>query len=339
MTFYAGSGRTAAGLRGESRVSLKDSDPREFDRRMASLDGVVDADQLKEKLWSRDRDLARNAESELTAIYLLRTWNPRAAVEYEPRIRVGARNRQPDFRTRSHTDDWTYVEVTQLGESIHSARHQSLISRISGRLRALESTFVAEVLLWREPVSHEEEAELVRQASEFCSSAKPGSQDELWDLATLTMKSGDPSTVIVSDSPDDRRPRMAVAGAVLGPNAPNRQVVVRIPSADERAAQVLKAEAKQLPEDGSGLVVVNTNRQPSAFTSWPDLLRDRFASKQHTRVGGLLMFMSFLGNATEGWLHSVKLVLNPHARPLPDWIPQAVENSRAENQRRTGRAD
>jgi hypothetical protein len=50
---------------------------------------------------------------------------------------------------------------------------------------------------------------------------------------------------------------------------------VRIPSIDERAAQVLKAEAKQLPEDGSGLVMENTNRQPSAFTSWPDLLRDR----------------------------------------------------------------
>ena len=59
MTFYAGSGRTAAGLRGESRVSLKDSDPREFDRRMASLDGVVDADQLKE---SSGRETATSRE-------------------------------------------------------------------------------------------------------------------------------------------------------------------------------------------------------------------------------------------------------------------------------------
>ena len=72
---------------------------------------------------------------------------------------------------------------------------------------------------------------------------------------------------------------MAVAGMVVGPDAPNRQVVVRIPSSDERAAAVLKAEAKQLPEDGPGLVMVNTNRQPSAFTSWPDLVRGRFASK------------------------------------------------------------
>ena len=320
------------------KAMLRETDENELRRRIASLDGVKDADRLIEKLWSSDNADARTAETELTAIYLLRTWNPRAEAEYEPGIRVGRRNRRPDFRTRSRTDIWTYVEVTRLDESMDSARHQSLISRIAAQLRAIQSTFVAEVLLWREPESPEEESELIRDAGEFCSSAKAGSRD-VGDLATLIMKSGDPRAVIVSAYPDDRRPRMAVAGMVVGPDAPNRQVVVRIPSADERAAPVLKAEAKQLPEDGSGLVMVNTNRQPSAFTSWPDLVRDRFASKQHRRVGGLLMFMSFAGDA-EGWKHSVKLISNPYARSPPaDWIMQAIENIRAENQRRTGRPD
>ena len=63
---------------------------------------------------------------------------------------------------------------------------------------------------------------------------------------------------------------------------------------------------------------------------------------QHTRVGGVLLFMTATTVTALGmnWIPYLKLILNPHAaNPLPAWITTFVEETRAETQRLTGQPD
>jgi hypothetical protein len=64
---------------------------------------------------------------------------------------------------------------------------------------------------------------------------------------------------------------MSIAKSVVGPGQPNRQILVRAPFADLRAETVLTADAKQLPRQEPGLVMVDVAAQPTAFESWADL--------------------------------------------------------------------
>jgi hypothetical protein len=109
--------------------------------------------------------------------------------------------------------------------------------------------------------------------------------------------------------------------------------MVRAPFADQRAEGVLKHEAKQLPQDESGLVMVDVMRQQTAFESWAKLIPLRFTSAQHTRVSGVLLFAIPTTITQRGmmWLPYLKLIPNALARrPLPAWITEVVEETRAE---------
>jgi len=197
-----------------------------------------------------------------------------------------------------------------------------------------------EIVFWRDPVEGEED-ELVRQACYACQTADGGRRD-IGGLASLMVKSGDPSVVVPSILPEDDGTRMSFAQTIMGPGQPNRQIVVRAPFADQRAEVILTAEARQLPTGESGLVMVDVTQQPTALESWADLVPRRFTPAQHTRVGGVLLFMTATTLTTLGvtWLPFLKLIPNPHAsKPLAAWITDVVEETRAESRRLTGRPD
>jgi hypothetical protein len=197
-----------------------------------------------------------------------------------------------------------------------------------------------EVVLWREPTEGEEDT-LVREACKACSLAESNRQD-VADLASILVKPGDAAVVVPSILPEDDGTRMTLSQSIVGPGEPNRQIVVRLPYADERAEDVLTAKARQLPKDASGLVMVDAGREPTAFDSWAKQVPRRFSPSQHTRVGGVLLFMTAITCTAQGvrFLPYLKLIPNPHARiPLPAWISDVVEETRAETRRLTGRPD
>src|SRR5271165_1686554 len=68
-------------------------------------------------LLSKVRNMRADARAELIAIYLLRLYSPNVSVDIEPEVKVGDRNRKPDFRVRRGKEPWTYVEVTNPHES------------------------------------------------------------------------------------------------------------------------------------------------------------------------------------------------------------------------------
>jgi hypothetical protein len=287
--------------------------------------------------------LARNepgAESELAAIHLLRSKPSSTELEIAPEIRVGRRNRRPDFRIRRIENDWTYVEVTQLNRSEASERAQSVLDRIVSDIATINSSFLLEIVFWRDPIE-DEEAALVRQAHEACQAAD-GERRDVGDLASILVKSGDANVLVPTFFPDDRQPKVALSRSLIGPGGHPRQVMARLPFTDQRAEAILTAEARQLPKDQSGLVIVDATAQPTAFESWSKLIPPRFTRKLHTRVAGLLLFGQAIMGTVSGlaWITTVRLMQNEYAaKPLAQWIIDVVEETRSETARLTGRPD
>jgi hypothetical protein len=84
--------------------------------------------------------------------------------------------------------------------------------------------------------------------------------------------------------------------------------------------------------------MVDVTGQPTALTSWPELVLRRFTPRQHTRVGAVLLFsLPLIGNE---FVPTVNLVRNPHsAVAVPAWIDTTVESFREEHRHRFGRTD
>lgn len=307
-----------------------------FGKRMQLVVGAPGADSLVSRLLAGDAA----ADAELTAIYLLRSSQPYAELQIGPPIVVGERNRQPDFRIRCGADAWTYVEVTQLRDSRASERVLRLLDSVSARVISIPRPFILEIVFIREPTEDECDR-LVQEAYRLCDAAA-GERRDVADVAVLLVKDGAANAVIPSILPDDARPRMTMSRSVVGPDAINRQIVVRVPFADERAEDILAVEARQLPKDESGVVMVDATRQRTAFSSWPIRIPERFTPVQHTRVAGVILFAFATMLTSEGlaWVPSVALLSNPHAKkPLAGWIVESIERARADARRLTGTSD
>ena len=297
-----------------------------FGRRAQSLIGVTGTRDSIRKILRGDR----SASEELTAIHLLRDGHRDTELELSPPTFVGDRTKQPDFRIRKKGDPWVYVEVTQLNRSVASARVTDLLQRLGEGVMDIDRPFILEVVLDREPAESEIDA-LVYEARLECE-REAGTTRELAGLGRLLVKTGDVSVVVPSVE-SDTVPRMTLARSLLGPVAPNRQAIIRVPFRDERAEDVLANEAKQLPKNECGLVMVNVNLQPTAFEHWSKRIPERFASGNHTRVAGVLLFMHATQASTRGlvWFPHVRFMPNPHARvPIAPWVTAEFERIRAD---------
>jgi hypothetical protein len=300
-----------------------------FGKRMASIIGATGCDDLVQRLITNDSA----ASEEATAIHLLRSTQINTELEIAPTINVGNRNRQPDFCLRKLGERWIYVEVTMLNSSAASCKIERLLERVAERVIAVDQTFLLEIVFNRDPSASEEE-EVLAKAEAACIASDRHRKD-VRDVASILVKSGDPSLVVPSVIPDDNRPRTSISRSLGG----HRQIVARIPFRDERAEDILKTKARQLPSNECGILMVNVNRQPSAFESWTDQIPKRFTTRQHTRIAAVILFMHSTIPTETGlaWIPFVKLISNPHATaPLPSWITETVDRIRADTRRLIG---
>jgi hypothetical protein len=305
-----------------------------FGIRMASIAGAPGADELIAKVLAGDP----SAGEEATAIHLLRCRHLDTELEIGQPVAGGERLRRPDFQIRQPGDDWVYTEVTKLNRSMDSSRVGLMLQLLAQSAMAVDGQFILEIILDREPT--DQEIPLILQAArEACGG---GDSDRVVsDFARLLVKAGSPSVVIPTVD-GTTTPRMALAQSVVGPNGEGNQVIVRVPFADQRAEDVLRSEAQQLPKGKCGLVMVNVNSQPTAFESWSTRIPERFNGGAHTRVAGVVLFMHATQPTDHGWawLPYLKLIQNPHAAvPLPSWIVEEIEATRAATKSRTGRPD
>lgn len=187
-----------------------------FGTRMRAIVGVPGAASLRDRLVAGDAA----AESELTAIHLLRSRHPDTEGEIAPAVTVGNRVRRPDFMIRQRNGVWAYVEVTQLARSGPSSRLHRLLERVAARLIAVPRPFLLEIVFWREPTEAEEDEVFVHAAA--AAESADGRPRDIGGCATILVKAGEPATVVPSVLPGDTRPRMVLSSSIVGPGQPNR---------------------------------------------------------------------------------------------------------------------
>jgi hypothetical protein len=277
----------------------------------------------------------------LTAVYLLRGRRPSLALELGPEAIVGGAPRRPDIRLRKTPEEpWIFVEVTQPDVSENQERIRALLARFANLVRPVKKSFALEVFLRREPTEVEAEA-LAKRVPEFCL-LEGAVTDELPDgLGFLFLNRTRPGLVTLEDpSGEEKRPRLGMAIAVTGPNEPHRHIAVRIAFSDERADRFLRTEARQLPTDAPGVVMVQMSGAPGGFKTWEPLLLRRFQPDVHTRVSAVCLFGGGLLGTPDGekWLPETKLLVNQYARfAVPQWLADDLTEAGAEHEKLLGR--
>jgi hypothetical protein len=291
-------------------------------RRLAVLDGIPNTDQLLKKLRSGDH----SASAELTALYLIRSGRPDIGVELEPELAVGGRIKKPDFCVRLPGNGHALVEVTQPNLSEEQRQAQTIITEIAGVIQNIDRPFALEVFLRRVP-NEAETAAIKARLPTFCS-YDGFHREDLGELGFLLLNHDRPGHIVLHDHDgEENRPRIGEARVIGRPDEPHRHVAVRLAFSDERAQQFLESEAKQLPKDAPGLIMVHMGNAPGAFRTWEPIIRRRFQPSLHTRVSAICLCDSGLEPTQDGeaWIPRSKLIVNPNAKhPLPDWINQQL---------------
>jgi len=246
-------------------------------------------------------------------------------IELAPELQVGVATKKPDFRVRRAGERWTYVEVTRPDTSIAARAAEALLHRFLDICTAVRRPFSMELFLRREPTL-EEEASLHATAQSLAESDR----FETIDAPGLALVVKEPFTgpvITPRNHPgeDNACPRFGAASGVLGGDGsePQRMIAVRMPFSDERADDILKAEAKQLSKDEPGLIMIDMSGTRGGMANWVPLLRRRLQPTIHTRVSGICLFASGteLISTGVGLLFTYRTIDNPHAvHPLPRWI-------------------
>jgi hypothetical protein len=285
---------------------------------LRALNGAPNSHGLLEKLRNNQPD----AWAELCAIYLLCSDSPEVSKEIEPEVVVGQRNRVPDIRARSGESPWTYVEVTMA--SRNSAAQREILNSLE-RLTCLvdnsTGSFALEIFLKREP-NDEELGYVEQQVREGCQSTEAYEVELPSGLGALYWNHYAPGIAVIDDHGEPYRPGLGVMRTAVI-DGQHRHIIVRWPFTDMRAEAMLTAEARQLPTDAPGLVMIQTSGAVGAMKAWRSLIERRLQPTMHTRVSAVCLFTSAIQPSESGeqWRPECKVIINPHARnPLPGWI-------------------
>ncbi|MGB8065889.1 MAG: hypothetical protein WCF26_28660 [Candidatus Sulfotelmatobacter sp.] len=292
--------------------------------RLAYLEEIDQTEELIKHIRRRDQ----NADAELTAIYLIRSSRTSAQFQLYPEVGI----RKADFRVRDGDEPWTTVEVTQPTTSLEQQRVQNTLRRFTDALSKMDCQFTLEVLFRREP-TEEEISVLCDRLPEFCNLEGQKQADLAGELGFLFLNQLPLGQLLNRKIPQlADSPMIGLAMFVGGGQGggPHHQVSVRIPFTDERAEEILRAEARQLPDQGVGLIMVDVAHASGSFQAWESLIRRRFQPTMHTRVSGICLFEGGMVPTERGygWLLRTMLITNPHAqRQLPSWIQEAVASA------------
>jgi hypothetical protein len=214
----------------------------------------------------------------------------------------------------------TAAETSAVGKEVKDAL--SRFTRVVDEASA--QTFAVEFFLRRLPTIAEQE-ELIERGLEAC--AREGQFDEeLPDgLGRVRLNLTRPGLFTVElPEGEERVPRMSAMHRELGPGV-DRQVVVRIAFTDDRAEEFLRAEARQLPNEAPGLVMIFPTG--TGWDAWEATLRGRFRPNQHTRISAVCLVGSGLSDEGRGeeWLAHTRLIVNEHAAiELPVWVREKL---------------
>jgi len=277
---------------------------------LASVENAPGADAVLAKLRAGRPDTL----SELKATYLLKLGDADTQLELEPTVIVGTTNRKPDIRVRRAAEPWTYVEVTRPDTSEEAVRVHDLIETIGRVLDAVKGKYSLEVFLRRQP-TQSEVSTLRQQVEKICQLQGVQVVKLQSNLGALYLNELEPGLVVMDDHGEPLVPRTGMATSITEEGETTRSVAVRVAFSDDRADDFLRKEAKQLPKDAPGVVMIDVSEASGGMRTWRPLLEKRLQPNIHTRVSGICLFQSssYPSDAGETWRIETKLLLNKNA--------------------------
>jgi hypothetical protein len=260
--------------------------------------------------------------SELEAIQLIQRTAPYVTIRVRPKVLVRGKEKVPDFAAREvGRGPLTYVEVTTPERSLEHRRLEARIFELAGLIESVPGHYAIEVFLRRAPIDTEYMAinARIRQLATV-----PGAyEEELPDgLGRIFANQHLPGQFVAeSHGEDTSRPRLGIVRASIeGRVGIGRDIVVRVPFTDDRADSILRREARQLPEEGPGIVMFDV--QYSQVSAWTSMIERRFLSGVHTRVSAAVLFASGIEQGPRGEQSRpiARLVRNDNAKvAVPLW--------------------
>jgi hypothetical protein len=292
-------------------------------QQLRSLRRVVNPADIVQKL----RDDNRSAWGELAAIHALAGHREDVEIEVGPEVKVKGKPKKPDFRLRCNGDAWTYVEVSRPNTSEERRHLQTIMNRITTVLSTVEGHYVLEVYLRREPTPDELDI-IIERGTDLCRQSGVVQEDLPNQLGLLVTNDMPIGVVIPKErDPGNRRPVLGMSRGVVTNGVPERHVLVRLAYSDQRAEALLRNEARQLPTDSPGLIVLETGATGGSAREWLEVFGHRLQPGLHTRVGAIMLVSSGIETTAGGatWKQTTHGIVNPHAAlPLPQWIAEVV---------------
>jgi hypothetical protein len=291
---------------------------------LRSVQGAPGLRELLTRLKAQDRA----ARSELAAASYCAEGQVTVRLEFGAPVRVGVRDRRPDFRVALPSDAWTHVEVTAPNRSEANRRAERMISAIADKLFTQQKGSTIEVLLLRE-LAGDDEDRLAYEVARMAAFERRHFE-ELGDLAVVEVNAGTPGLIEAGrDFGRELGPLLAIARSLVTHNSAQKHVIVKAPVTDRRAADFLTSEARQLPTGEPGLVILDMAAAPDSFDNWEAILRGRLQPSIHTRVSAVLLTRASVQPGAEHfhWIVSKRLIENPNAvLPLPRWLAGQLES-------------
>ena len=291
---------------------------------------VVEGRRGAAHLVSRLRGSDRAAFFELKAMYLV-CEGLNVELEIESPVSVGERTRTPDFRVREPGSAWTNVEVAAPDVSDAREEAEAIMGEIASILPSIPANTAVDLFLRRDP----DKSDVEFLKNEMLRIAATGTAGD-YDLghAVISVNMSPPSLMEPRDfGAESYTPRLGLARLEgVGGQPANKRVSVRYPYSDQRAEEFLTSEAKQLPRDEPGLVMLGLSGTIAPFKSWRPLLTRRLQPNLHTRVSAIGLFHAGIESTSsgEGVLIHTSIIANPHARfVLPAWISASMQRREA----------
>jgi hypothetical protein len=268
------------------------------------------------------------AYAELSAAFLCIRGRRGPLLEFGVTVPVGDRTRRPDFRVALGGAPWTNVEVTAPNQSEATARAHRLIQALADRQMALRDGASIETLVLREPSPDELEA-LAQKAINLAATTQVVTE-EIGDLAIVTVNRLPPCVIQPQDYGRELGPLIGTARGFVVNGVRTKSVSVRVPVIDQRAEGFLTTEARQIPTNEPGLIIMDIASVVGGFGDWEAHLRRRLQPTIHTRVSGVCLarWETRSTPAGEAVTPDVRLIENIHAAiPLPSWLREQLASA------------
>jgi len=219
--------------------------------------------------------------------------------------------RLPDCRlSAAEKNPWVYMEVSQRGLSKVRQFGQQVLGRASDAAAQAVPGKHGKVGILRMPTPDEadrliqwllngpSEGEAFENLAEFYTGAVENAIGEN-DVIELRVA----------------KPRMFCVSFEGEGSAIHRRGTACLGISDSGAQDVLEREASQLPENESGIVVLDISSVIGGYNEWTPLIRRRFQPTINTRISAVVLFQHSV--ASDGLLTKGEVLTNPYCkRPI-----------------------